>query len=62
MDGGLMKREVNLKQSSLDQLESLGASWDVSSPVTVIDSFKRKQTKGSEFLITFDLRGWKPGL
>lgn len=27
-----------------------------------LDSFKRKYTKGSDFLVTFDLRGWKPGL
>lgn len=61
MNGGLMKWEVNLKQSSLDQLESLGASWDVSSPVTVIDSLKRKQTKRkwiSDYLWSQGMETW----
>lgn len=61
MYGGSIKREVN------NQLKGLGASWDAASPVTVLDdchfgSFKRKQTKGSDFLMTLDLRGWKHGL
>lgn len=46
MDGELVIREVNLKQSNVDQSQGLGAFWDVAPPK------ETKQTKESDFLVT----------
>lgn len=43
------------------------ASWTAASPGTLLDaqyldSLQKRQTTGSNFLMTFNLRGWNPGL
>lgn len=50
----------------MKSLQGCLGCWVTRDTVTAdlrLDSFlKRKYTKGSDFLVTFDLRGWKPGL
>lgn len=69
MGEGLIKNESEPEQTNKPgQMKSLQGclgcciTCDTVTGDLRLDSFKRKYTKGSDFLVTFDLRGWKPEL